>query len=186
MKKMILVVVMFLIIVAVGMFVFEKNKTKQPQQTAQDLRIQRDISEIRKFADSSDLAVQYDSDSKSSNGKTVPVSVYTAGADRYEVDASGKIIQLSYINFPVGSDSEKKYDNTSRYNSQELETMARQFIAKNASNVNLEKLTLTQGNKGMNYFFRWEDKSQKTLEEYPFIQVGFSQGGTFIGYINTL
>jgi hypothetical protein len=110
-----------------------------------------------------------------------------AGSDRYEVGiVNGKIIEFGSRNLPVGSENEKKYDNTPRYNPKELEMMARQFITKSVAGVNLEALTLNQSNKGSNYFFRWEDRSQKTSEGYPFIQVGFSQGGTLLGYINTL
>jgi hypothetical protein len=187
MKNKILIVTLILVFVVIGIFAYKIESLKQePKQTAQESRIQRDISEIRKFANSLDLAVQYDSDSKSSNGNNVPVGIYLAGADQYEVDASGKVVEVGSRNLPIGSENEKKYDNTPRYNAQELEAMARQLIAKNASDVNLEKLTLTKGNKDTNYFFRWEDKSQKTSEGYPYIQVGFSQGGTLLGYINTL
>jgi uncharacterized protein YxeA len=190
MKKLILIIALFLIIIAVGIFVYEKNQIKESQQTAQDLRIQRDISAIRKFADSADLAVQYESESKSSNGEKVPVGIYIAGSDRYEVDVnSGKIIEFGSRNLPIGSENEKKYDYTARYNQQELKTKAKQFIAENAD-IDLDKLTLIEGNKELNgtknYFFRWEDKSQKTTEGYPFIQVGFTQGGTLISYTNTL
>jgi len=190
MKNKILIVALLLVVV-VGALVYNKNQTKQEsKQSAQELKIQRDISEIRKFSDSSDLAVQYESESKSSNGKNVSVGIYIAGADRYEVDVNGKIIEFGSRNIPVGSENEKKYDYTSRYNQQELETMAHQFIVKNLSDVDLEKLTLTQGSKSVNnttnYFFRWENKSQKTTEGYPYIQVGFTQGGTLISYTNTL
>jgi hypothetical protein len=187
MKYKLLIIALVLAVVAVGALVYKKSQTKQePKQTAQELRIQRDISAIRKFADSSDLAVQYESASKSSNGKTVPVNVYIASADRYEVDASGKIIEFGSRNLPIGSENEKKYDNTPRYNPQELESLAKQLITKNAPSVNLEKLTTNHSNKSTNYFFRWEDRSQKTTEGYLYIQVGFSQGGTLLGYINTL
>lgn len=187
MKYKLIAVALALVLVAVGGFVYRKNLTKQePKQSSQELRMQRDISEIRKFADSPNLAVQYESEGKSSNGKNVPVSIYISGADRYEVDANGRIIEFGSRNLPIGSENEKKYDNTPRYNSQELETIAKQFIAKNASNINLDKLTLTQTNKGTNNFFRWEDRSQKTTEGYPFVQIGFSQGGTLLNYTNSL
>lgn len=179
---------LLLIVASVGFWVYKKSLTKQePKQSAQELRIQRDILEIRKFADSSDLTVQLESESKSSNGENVPVGIYIAGSDRYEVDVnSGKVIEFGSRNLPVGSENEKKYDNTPRYNFQELEIMAKEFIAKNASDVNLDSLISNHNNKGANYFFRWEDRSQKTTEGYPFIQVGFTQGGTMTSYINTL
>jgi hypothetical protein len=186
MKYKILIIALVLAVIAVGALAYKRSKTKrEPKQSAQELRIQRDILEIRKFTDSSDLPVQFESESKSSNGLNVPVSVYTASADRYEVDANGKIVEFSSRDLPVGSENKKVIDNTPRYNQQELEAMARQFIAKN-TNVNLDSLIPNHGNKGTNYFFRWEDKSQKTAEGYPFIQVGFSQGGTLLNYTNAL
>ena len=187
MKNKILIISLLLIVAFAGMLTYKKSSMKQEsKQTTQELKIQRDISEIRKFADSSDLTVQYESESRSSNGENVLVSVYIAGADRYEVNSTGKIIEFGSRNLPIGSENEKKYDNTPRYNFQELEIMAKQFIVKNASDANLDSLTSNHNNKGTNYFFRWEDRSQKTTEGYPFIQVGFTQGGTMTSYINTL
>ncbi|KKQ46132.1 MAG: hypothetical protein US63_C0006G0009 [Candidatus Moranbacteria bacterium GW2011_GWC2_37_8] len=187
MKNKILIIALVLVVVAVGVLAYNKSQTKQePKQTAQELRVQRDISEIRKFADTPDLSVQYENESKSSNGMVVPVGVYMAGADRYEVDANGKIIEFGSRNLPIGNESEKIVDNTSRYTQQELEAMAKQFITKNTPDVYLDALSLSKNIKGTNYFFRWEDKSQKTIEGYPFIQVGFSQGGTLLNYTNTL
>lgn len=183
MKNKILISALLLIFVIVGLWVYQKQ---EPKQTIQESRIQRDISAIRKFADSSELAVQFESESKSSNGKVVPVNVYIAGSDRYEIDANGKIIGFGSRNLPVGSENEKIIDNSPRYNQQELESMARQLIVKNASDINLDELTLAQNTKGTNYFFRWEDKSKKTSEGYLFIQIGFSQGGTLLNYVNIL
>lgn len=182
MKNKILIFALFSVVVIVGFWVYQKQ---EPKQTIQESRIQRDISAIRKFYDSSDLAVQFESESKSSNGVVVPVNVYIAGSDRYEIDANGKIIEFGSRNLPIGSENEKITGNSTRYNQQELEVLAKQFV-RNASDVNLDKLIFTQNTKGANYFFRWEDKSQKSSEGYPFIQIGFSQGGTVLNYINAL
>ena len=64
--------------------------------------------------------------------------------------------------------------------------MSRQFIVKNIPSVNFANLSSNHGQKGSNYFFRWEDRSKKTTEGYPFVQVGFSQGGTLINYVDAL
>ncbi len=187
MKYKILIIALVLVVVVVGVLAYKNSQTKQePKQTFQESRIQRDVSIIRKFADSTDLAVQYESNGKSSNGKNVPIRIYISGSDRYEVDANGKIVEFGSRNLPIGSENEKIVDNTPRYKQQELEIMVGQIIAKNAPDVNLDGLTLNKSNKGTNYFFRWEDKSQKTTEGYPFIQIGFSQGGTLLNYINAL
>jgi len=186
MKNKIWIMVAILLIVIVGMWIYWKKQTEQkPMQSAQELRIQRDILEIRKFADSADLAVQFESDSKSSNGEIVPVNVYIAGANQYEIDTIGKIVEFRSRDLPVGSENEKVVDNTPRYFQQDLEKMARQLIAKNVA-VNLDNLTPNHGIKGTNYFFKWEDRTRKTSEGYPFIQVGFSQGGSLLNYINAL
>jgi hypothetical protein len=194
MIKKVLILVSILVIIIAGALVYFKKQTgkksiqpKQSTQSTQELRIQRDILAIRKFAESSDLAVQYDSDSKSSYDEKISVGIYFAGADQYEVDSrDGRIIQFGTRSLPVGSENEKIVDNSSKYTSKELEGMAREFIAKKAPNVNLETLNLSYDNKGANYFFKWEDRTSKTSEGYPFIQVGFSQGGTLLNYINAL
>lgn len=186
MKNKIWIMVLILHIVIVGMWIYWKKQTEQkPMQSAQELRIQRDISEIRKFADSADLAVQFESESKSSNGLNVPVNIYYAGSDQYEIDTMGKIVEFRSRNLPIGSENEKTIDNTPRYSQQDLENMARQFIT-NSTDLNVDSLTPNHGVKGTNHFFKWEDRTRKTSEGYPFVQIGFSQGGTLLNYVNTL
>jgi len=148
---------------------------------------QKAVDEIKKFSGKSDLAVNYKDTSKSSYNALVPAEVYTTDFDQYEVDArNNKVIQFGPKPMEVGQNS-KKFDATDRYSKAELEAMARQFIAKNAPDVNVDNLTQKIGDKdGINYFFRWEDTTREIEDMHPFIQVGFSRGGDLLSYTNSL
>lgn len=181
--KLILLAVVIIAIAGFGFLYFKKGETRQ--SASQDTARQRDIASIKNFSGNQDAKVEFVETSKSSNGLNVPVSVYYSDADQYEVDTNGKIIEFSSRNLSVGSENVKSTDNTPRYTQQGLEAIARQLIAKN-TDVNLDNLTPNHGVKGTSYFFRWEDMTVKTSEGYLYIQVGYSQGGTLIGYINAL
>lgn len=190
MKKMkpLLTVIAIIAIAGFGFLYLKKDKTNSP--TSQDASRQRDVTAIKNFSGNQNAAVEFVEASKSSNGEVVPVNVYYSGADQYEVDANGKIVEFRSRDLPIGNENEKVLDYTARYNQQEMEVIARQLIAKDAPEADLEKLTLTQNSKESgktkNYFFRWEDRTKQTSEGYPYIQVSYSQGGTLIGYINVL
>lgn len=140
---------------------------------------------IRTFMNDSQLKIVYQYTSKSSYNWNIPVEVYRVGDDQYEIDARNNEI----IQFGPGPFQESKpmvIDTTPRYDSKALERMAREFIA-NKAHVNLSDFTPNHGNKeGINYFFRWEDRTRKVGDMYPFIQVGFSVGGSFLSYTNIL
>ena len=86
---------------------------------------------------------------------------------------NNKIIQFGPRPLAIG-EKPKGLDTTARYSKEELETMARKFIAQNAPDVKLDNLTPNFGDKeGVNYFFRWENTSQEVEDIHPFIQVGF-------------
>jgi hypothetical protein len=148
---------------------------------------QRAIDEIKKFADKEDLAVDYKYTSKSVYNAGVMEEVYTTDYDQYEVDVrNNRIIQFGPRPLGIGQEP-KEFDTTDRYSRSELETIARQFIAKNAPEVKLDGLTAKGGDKeGVNFFFRWEDTSREIEDMHPFIQVGFSRGGDLLSYTNTL
>lgn len=148
---------------------------------------QQAVDEIKKFAKKQDLAVNYKSTGKSVYNTTVADELYTTDYDQYDVDAkNNRIIQFGPRPLAIG-EAPKQYDTTARYSKNELEAMARQFIATNMPDVKLDNLTSRFGDKeGVNYFFRWEDTSQKVEDMYPFIQVGFTRGGDLLSYTNTL
>lgn len=153
-------------------------------------RSQRDrmqaVDKVRAFAKDSNVNVEYKNTSKASYNSNVSVEFYQAGEYRYEVNAkTNEIIQVDVPPRAIGQEP-KAYDFSSRYTEDELYEMAVQFITKR-TDVDLESLNLHRGNKeGMTYFFRWEDKTRKTEEMYPFVQVGFSRGGDFLNFTNSL
>ncbi len=148
---------------------------------------QNAMDEIKRFVGDSNLAVNYDRTSQSSYNADIPVEIYTVGKDQYEIDArNNTIIQFGPRPLPIGEEPEIA-DTTPRYSSQQLEVMARQFIVKQAPGVQISKLAPHHGDKdGVNYFFRWEDTSRKVEDMPPFIQVGFSRGGSLLSYTNSL
>jgi hypothetical protein len=70
----------------------------------------------------------------------------------------------------------------------ELEKMAREFVSVVAPGVDLDRLSPTFGDKGGEmFFFRWEDRSATVGGGMPaFIQVGYSQAGDLVHFVNTL
>ncbi len=154
----------------------------RPEQERQNA-----IVEIKKFAKDQKINVIYKNTSKASLNSSVPVEIYISGFDQYEVDIrNNKIIQFGPRPLAPG-DNPKEFDQTLRYSLKELENMARQFILDNAPEVNLDNLTANFGSKeNANYFFRWEDASREIEEMHPFIQVGFSRGGSLLSYANSL
>ena len=148
---------------------------------------QKAVGEIKKFADKQDLAVAYKNTSKSIYNSDLMEEVYTTDYDQYEVDArNNKIIQFGPKPLPIGQEA-KKFDTKDKYSKDQLESMARAFIAKNAPEVKLDDLTSNFGDKeGVNYFFRWEDTSREIEDMHPFVQVGFSRGGELLSYTDTL
>ena len=148
---------------------------------------QKAVIEIKKFADKQDLAVDYKYTGKSVYNTGVMEEVYTTDYDQYEVDArNNRIIQFGPRPLEIGQEP-KKFDTTNRYSKSELETMAREFIAKNVPEVKLDDLAAKVGDKeGVNFFFRWEDTSREIEDMHPFIQVGLSRGGDLLSYTDTL
>ena len=148
---------------------------------------QKAVTEIKKFADKQDLAVNYKHTGKSVYNPSVMEEVYTTDYDQYEVNVrNNRIIQFGPRPLEIGQEP-KEFDTTDRYSKNELETMARQFIAKNAPEVKLDELTAKFGDKeGVNFFFRWEDSTREIEDMHPFIQVGFSRGGDLLSYTDTL
>jgi hypothetical protein len=189
MKTMKAKIIIFLLVAVGGVVVFvflnKNNKKDEKPLINQESSMDRDVTAIRNLSGNQDAKIEFIETGKSSNGLNVPVSLYYSGSDQYEVDTTGKIVEFRSRDLPVGSENEKVVDNTPRYSQQDLENMARQLIAKNVT-VNLDNLIPNHGIKGANYFFKWEDRTRKTSEGYPFIQVGFSQGGTLLNYINAL
>lgn len=128
--------------------------------------------------------VQYSGKDRTGYNRFIRVDRYNGRQFYYLVDpTSSQIIEvmpIPEVSFEV--------DTTQKYTEQELEQKAREFVTKAASDLVLAELTPAFGNKnGLTYFFRWEDKNKKLEGVQPaFIQVGFSAGGDFLNYVNTL
>ena len=170
----------------------EKLHTKTQKQidnliARTDTERQKAVDEIRKFSKDKEINVDYKNTSKSSLNSVIPVEIYISGLDQYEVNAlNNKIIQFGPRPLALNENT-KEFDYTSRYSKKELESMARQFLQENAPEVNIDKLTANFGDKdGMSYFFRWEDASREIEGMHPFIQVGFSRGGSLLSYTNSI
>lgn len=166
------------------------------------------VEAIRAFSKNPAADVVYQQTSKMPYGDGIAlVEVYYVGLDQYVVlPAGNKIVQVGERPRGMG-EAGKQYDMTARYDKAQLEQMAVAFIKEHAPEVDLSKLKAQFGSKGAveannkggtqnagtpqdtNYFFRWEDSTPNLTggpRDVPFIQVGFSIGGTFLSYTNTL
>ncbi|MDQ5826167.1 MAG: hypothetical protein M3441_18395 [Chloroflexota bacterium] len=188
--------------------ILEERAEKEYDKTLARPENQRAIAvaNIRAFAKNPSLPVVYHSTAKA-HGKSglTSVEIYYAGQDQYVVSRqSNKVLQAGER--PRGQNEPgKQYDMTPRYSQVQLEAMARTFIAEHAPDVELTTLAPNHGSKGAvgptvkngaysagvtsdtNYFFRWEDLSGTVPtdgRDVPFIQVGFTVGGTFLSYHN--
>jgi hypothetical protein len=119
---------------------------------------------------------------KTPYSKNVTIERYMLNNRIYSISIeSNNIIEINPIN-------DRSFSIDAKYTKTELEEMARSFIKQVAGDINLDTLTPTFGNKEeITYFFRWEDNSSKLDDgSIPFIQVGYSRGGDFLGFINNL
>jgi hypothetical protein len=83
---------------------------------------------------------------------------------------------------------EMYYQIDATYNEDQLREIAETMIADfTGDKVELDKLSYSLEQKIGTYFFRWEDIDKKLDNKgYSFIQVGLSQNGDFLNYVNTL
>lgn len=109
------------------------------------------------------------------------IEIYQADQYFYSVDISSEqIVEV----VPVQESFTRKSGNKTK---EELKRMAEEFVAKVEPNANISQLNGRVLNKGDNYFFRWEDTSQKLDSGmYPFLQVAYANNGDFLNYFNTL
>ncbi|PIR57221.1 MAG: hypothetical protein COU72_02060 [Parcubacteria group bacterium CG10_big_fil_rev_8_21_14_0_10_41_35] len=99
---------------------------------------------------------------------------------------TNEIVQFGPAPLAIG-EAAKVYNTEAKFAPEQLEVKAREFIAKNAPNADLSKLTASTGEKsGTNFFFRFTDESRKVDGTKPFVQVGFTVGGDLLSYTNTL
>jgi len=107
---------------------------------------------------------------------------YRTNQHIYSVDtATSEIVQIRLVD-------ERHINAEPRFSKDQLESKARDFIARVSDQINLDQLTPAFGEKEETYFFfRWEDQSKRLADgSVPFVQVGFSRSGDFLNYVNTL
>lgn len=126
--------------------------------------------------------VTYLDQDRSSYDTITKLERYQTSKFYYSVNiATNQIVEINLVD-------EFNINLTPLFTQNELETKAREFITLVAPDTNLASLISYFGNKGSEiFFFRWEDRSKRLKEGmYPFIQIGLSQGGDLVHYINTL
>ncbi|KKU13224.1 MAG: hypothetical protein UX21_C0051G0002 [Microgenomates group bacterium GW2011_GWC2_45_8] len=112
------------------------------------------------------------------NFKKDGVEVYVSEDYAYQVDVATNKVLDAYIRPKEVGEPKEFMDMTPRYDSAQLEQMAKDVIASQNLGVDLDKLTLEKGQKIGTYFFTWQGENGKSL------QVAFTQGGQLIGYTN--
>jgi hypothetical protein len=110
-----------------------------------------------------------------------PAEYYVINKYQAIVDiATDRVLQLGPSPFPVG-ETPIEYNTTPLYTPEELEQRARTLLMEQVPGLNLDELVPSHGDKlGTHLFYRWE----KNTEER--IQVGFTVGGDFLSYSDTL
>ncbi len=99
----------------------------------------------------------------------------------YLIDiATNQIVEINLVD-------ELNINTNPNFSSGQLERKAREFISLVAENVDLEVLKPAFGDKGGEmFFFRWKDPLTMLDGGMPaFIQVGYSQSGDLVHFINT-
>ena len=143
------------------------------------------VEKVKAFAGEK-AEVNYLTAAPSTYREAVVAEFYQVGREVYEVDArTNTIIQVG-VGATKQGEKPVEYDLTPRYSPEELEVIAKDFIAKQG--VSIEGLTPDHGSKADTaYFFRFEDNSKKTDDgRDAFVQVGFTVGGSRLSYTNTL
>lgn len=114
-------------------------------------------------------------------GANVVVEQYLYGGRYYSEDVvSRQVVEI------VPASIVYKTDPT--FSAKQLRDQAEEFVSLFlGDDVKLKSLYYESGSKIGTYFFRWLDKS-KYLDngEFAFIQVGLSQNGDFLNFVNTL
>ncbi len=180
--KLIVLAVMVVVLIVTWLFIVFKNR-----HYSEPTKQEKAISEIRNFMNDSNLKIQYANESKFAYDGSIDEDIYISEFDQFEVNSkTGEILQFGPKPSVVGG-KQKAYDYSNKYTEAELERMAKNFIANHNPEINLDQLTATGGNKEeANYFFRWEDRARRVDGAYPFIQVGFTNGGSILSYVNAL
>lgn len=113
------------------------------------------------------------------NFKKDGVEVYYSQDYAYQVDvATGKVLD-AYIRPKAVGEPKEFMDMTPRYDSAQLEQMAKDVIAQQDLDIDLDRLELERGQKVGTFFYTWHGEDGETL------QVAFTQGGQLIGYTNS-
>lgn len=106
---------------------------------------------------------------------------YTTSKFIYSIDVeTNQVIEISLVD-----DANVNLD--PNFSQEELERKASGFISLVGAGVDLARLTFSVGEKSdAVFFFRWEDPNALLNGVPAFIQVGYSQSGDLVHYINTL
>ena len=110
---------------------------------------------------------------------------YQTQKNYYVLNSDGTVIEIIPVQIPLID----QFTPVAPLKVNQLEESARVLIASIASATDLETLTSAFGSKIGSYFFRWEDRTKRVLDDgrsFPFIQVALNQDGELLNYYNTL
>jgi len=145
--------------------------------TAPEVIKQKGLGLIQRYLKQDNLQYEYLGEGSNLNNFNNPsqrVERYQVGNSLFSVDLKTNLI-VEIDNRGVG-----RSVSGNLLPPAELEQKARGLIAELAPGVNLKLLTPNPGNKGNNYFFRWENKNNS------FIQAGYASDGQLLNYVNGL
>jgi hypothetical protein len=139
------------------------------------------LEAIKQYLRQDAVEIDYLGENINLNYPDQKVGNYQVGMTEFSVE-----LQTDYIVVIDDRSNARPTGAAKKYTPQQLEQMARTLIASLVPHVNLALLSLQPGNKGSNYFFRWEDTSKPGWVGHPFIQVAYNIEGKMLNYFNAL
>ena len=162
---------------------WDDTRKQIDELTARPTKNREDTANIIQTIVNEPVAYQYH-DRMPAYDQNANVELYKSNKNIYTMDiATNELIEIDPIN-----SSESGTQNSDKIQSQDaLRKLAENLIKSVSKTLDVSKLVFSLGQKGANYFFRWEDTSKKLSSGMqPFVQVGYTQNGDLLNYVNTI
>jgi hypothetical protein len=167
-----------------GVGSIELRETPLPAERPEAQRADA-ISAIREFAKAPDLALTYEGIQRHPENSGMAVEVYESADTQFMVD-----IHTNSVVYMQPSVGPMRGAAGAKLSPSQLEEAARGFLtAENPCfEANEEQLQFQPGNKGDNYFLRWQipgPNAARPWNQPTFVQVSIDAFGTIFGYVDS-
>lgn len=167
-----------------GGFTLELRETPLPPERSEDERATA-IAAIRQFVRSPDLPFEYRGLQRHPENTGIVVEVYRTSDTEFMVD-----IQTNAVMYMQRLGETPLWGNPATLSRKQLEELARVFLSgENACFQDIvEQLQFEPGNKGDNYFFRWQSPhpdAERPWNQPAFVQVSIDVHGAIFGFVDS-